>query len=96
MFYLHKYSHSFNDFNDIVIQLFQKMSVMTVATLHHICTPLWVFVPLGLLIPPTGCNFIHSHLRLCGLGLGLVTLVCSYIDKHATTVSVYFDISDYL
>ena len=33
VFYLHKYSHSFRNFNDIIIQLFQKMSVMTMATL---------------------------------------------------------------
>jgi len=35
VFYLHKYSHGFSNFNDIVIQLFQKMSVMTVATLRQ-------------------------------------------------------------
>src|ERR1700736_786738 len=33
VFYLHKYSHGFSNFNDIVIQFFQKTSVMTVATL---------------------------------------------------------------
>ena len=33
VFYLHKYSHRFSNFNDIVIQFIQKMSVMTVATL---------------------------------------------------------------
>jgi hypothetical protein len=33
VFYLHKYSHGFINFIDIVIQFFQKMSVMTVATL---------------------------------------------------------------
>ena len=37
MFYLHKYSYDFSNFNDIVIQFFRKTSVMTVATLH-ICT----------------------------------------------------------
>jgi hypothetical protein len=30
---LHKYSHSFSNFNDIIIQFFQKVSVMTMATL---------------------------------------------------------------
>jgi len=33
VFYLHKYSHSFSNFIDIIIQFFQKTSVMTVATL---------------------------------------------------------------
>jgi hypothetical protein len=33
VFYLRKYFHGFSHFNDIVIQLFQKTSVMTVATL---------------------------------------------------------------
>ena len=33
VFYLYKYSHSFSYFNDIVIQIFQKTLVMTVATL---------------------------------------------------------------
>jgi len=33
VFYLHKYSHGFSYFNDIIIQFFQKMSVMTMATL---------------------------------------------------------------
>jgi len=33
VFYLHKYSHGFSPFNDIVIQFFQKRLVMTVATL---------------------------------------------------------------
>ena len=31
MFYLHKYSHGFSNFNDTVIQIFQKMLVMTVS-----------------------------------------------------------------
>ena len=35
VFYLHKYSHGFSYFNDIVIQLFQKVLVMTMATLHE-------------------------------------------------------------
>ena len=33
VFYLHKYSHGFSNFNDIIIQFFRKSSVMTVATL---------------------------------------------------------------
>jgi hypothetical protein len=33
VFYLHKYSHGFSYFNDIVIQIFQKTLVMTMATL---------------------------------------------------------------
>jgi len=37
--YLHKYSHSFSNFNDIVIQIFHKASVMTVATLFT-CSPM--------------------------------------------------------
>ena len=34
VFYLHKYSHGFSNFNDIVIQFFWKTSVMAVATLE--------------------------------------------------------------
>jgi hypothetical protein len=34
VFYLHKYSRGFSNFDDIVIQFFRKSSVMTVATLY--------------------------------------------------------------
>src|SRR6266481_3532540 len=34
VFYLHKYSHGFSNFNAIIIQFFRKTSVMTVATLE--------------------------------------------------------------
>ena len=33
VFDVHKYSHGFSNFNDIIIQFFRKTSVMTVATL---------------------------------------------------------------
>jgi hypothetical protein len=36
VFYLHKYSHAFSNFNDIIIQLFQKTSIMTMGTLSGI------------------------------------------------------------
>ena len=48
VFYLHKYSHGFSNFNDIIIQFFRKTSVMTVATLLY--SKLQVAKPGDLLI----------------------------------------------